>query len=271
MSKNKKWSSFKEQQRLTENFRKWVEEEPVDVDEGVLDTVKAGGKKLFAKLTGKHEEVTRYAQRIKQEAELAYKVEDIIGKIEASPVASKFDWKAYRQWQREKTLRTTGKTVKRAATIFLKKLQKGSSDDFLRTSKRGLRLIKYLELLANEGGASPHGYGEIANAILSVLEESKGWATQEDDVPAVYYNIEALQDLASELIAAPLSSTDAEPERIVKHGNYLLQAIEKTRDPDTDEDTELRAEQFFLVLVGGESDDLRQFFKGESGFWAQQQ
>ena len=34
MSKNKKWSSFKEQQRLTESFRKWAEEEPVDIDEG---------------------------------------------------------------------------------------------------------------------------------------------------------------------------------------------------------------------------------------------
>ena len=32
MSKNKKWSSFKEQQSLTESFRKWAEVDPLDED-----------------------------------------------------------------------------------------------------------------------------------------------------------------------------------------------------------------------------------------------
>ena len=43
MSKKKKWSSFKEQQTLTENFRKWVEEEEEISTDQDQDLDEAGG------------------------------------------------------------------------------------------------------------------------------------------------------------------------------------------------------------------------------------
>ena len=101
---------------------------------------------------------------------------------------------------------------------------------------------------------------QIAKVLLEVIEERKGWATDEDEKVSTRaaYDFDALAALAEGMNLFLRRSVIGNPSDIVRHGEDLFAAVKAQKEVD------LQAEQFFLAVCDGDTALLSKFYKSES-------
>ena len=218
---------------------------------------------MLAKLTGKYKEATKAHRLFVDRIERTSAARKMQRKIEQADTGLGFDWDKFQNWESD-AYTSSDDALIGVAKEFLDVQMTGRGGSTIKKSDRGLKLIKAVEEIAMQGWSwEIHGQAkQIAEILLGVIEERKGWATDEDEKVStrIAYDFDALVTLAVDLGKALYRRGDSppNPNDIVRHGEDLLGALKTGKEVDT------QAEQFFLALCGGDTSLLSKFYKSES-------